>query len=232
MGNLLVAGCSVSDYTHVDKVWGEYLAEELNLNYIHEGAGCGSNWRMWRIIVDAVKSKRILPDDIVLLQYTEVTRREFWSPNENKPHPMLSSNKAWMNDVYGNGNIIRYKLDADKWIPHKGDKKFFSAYNRHVDQEFEEELFAQQHSMFQCFMKQHGFNNVYFVLLGQYGSVMIDKNNHLMIEPCYKDNCYHNNSAFNQLEDHLPNDCGHFSELGHANLAKDLGRRFQFDINT
>ena len=67
MANLLVAGCSVSDYTQVDKVWGEYLAEDLGLNYIHEGAGCGSNWRMWRVIVDAVKTKQITPNDIVIL---------------------------------------------------------------------------------------------------------------------------------------------------------------------
>ena len=45
---LCVAGCSFSDYTKVDKVWGEYLAEKLDVDYLHEGAGCGSNWRIWR----------------------------------------------------------------------------------------------------------------------------------------------------------------------------------------
>ena len=33
MSKLIVAGCSVSDYTNVKKVWGEYLAEQLNLNW-------------------------------------------------------------------------------------------------------------------------------------------------------------------------------------------------------
>ena len=49
---IAVAGCSVSDYTGegVERVYGEILAESLNVEYIHEGAGIGSNYRMWRKI--------------------------------------------------------------------------------------------------------------------------------------------------------------------------------------
>jgi len=245
MGNLLVAGCSVSDYTKVDKVWGEYLAEELNLNYIHEGAGCGSNWRMWRVIVDAVKSKRITPEDRIFVQYTETTRREFWSPYSNKRQPLWNSNdKSFINDTYKvknpqdgttkvDGVLIRYKIDSYLHHHAPADIALLKSYNKHVNPPFEKELFLQQHSMFQCFMKQNGFNNVYFINVGGYGFELLDEwdDYRPITEPFYKDNFKHVKNAFDPPW-HLPLDLGHLSEEGHANLAKELVRHFQFRINT
>jgi hypothetical protein len=44
---LCVAGCSFSDYAgDVANVYGAILAEKLNVDYIHHGAGSGSNYRI------------------------------------------------------------------------------------------------------------------------------------------------------------------------------------------
>jgi hypothetical protein len=78
MSKLIVAGCSVSDYTNVKKVWGEYLAEQLNYEYVHEAAGCGSNYRMWRVLTTHILNGNITANDTVVVQYTTLERNEFW----------------------------------------------------------------------------------------------------------------------------------------------------------
>ena len=112
--NLLVAGCSVSDYSEVKQTYGEYLANKLNLNYVHRAAGCGSNWRIWRVIFDAVNNKIITPEDLIIVQYTEITRTEFWSDT--------ISYSTLEDPVDTGGVMIRWKLDADKWTPNKSSK--------------------------------------------------------------------------------------------------------------
>jgi enterochelin esterase-like enzyme len=78
---VIVGGCSVSDYTgpEVKKVYGEILANNINAEYIHHGAGCGSNYRIWRTITRMVMNNEIDKDDIVFIQYTDVSRQEYWS---------------------------------------------------------------------------------------------------------------------------------------------------------
>lgn len=226
MGNLLVAGCSVSDYTQVDKVWGEYLAEKLNLNYIHQAAGCGSNWRMWRVVVNAVKNKLISPNDLVFMQYTELTRREFWSPYNNDRVKLYKSNKSWITDQYGDndGSIIRYKIDADKWHQEPKDNTLFKAYTKHVNPAFEKELFFQQHSMFECFMKQNGFDNVYFLNVGHYCPEFLEEHVALF----YKDNFAAIDDAL-ATPNHLSDDTYHMNDTGHTNLANQLVKIFGLD---
>ena len=51
-------GCSLSDYMwKVTKPYGQYVSEELNAEYIHEGAGCGSNERIFRKFFQVLKQK-------------------------------------------------------------------------------------------------------------------------------------------------------------------------------
>ena len=80
MTRLVVAGCSVSDYTEVDKPWGEYLSEQLSCEYLHLAGASGSNYRMWRLLVSHVVDNKITADDTVIVQYTNPERNEFWSP--------------------------------------------------------------------------------------------------------------------------------------------------------
>ena len=76
---ICVAGCSFSDYTKVDKVYGEYLAEKLGYDYLHEGAGCGSNWRIWRQVYKNIRDHHLTSNDILIVQYTITERQEFYS---------------------------------------------------------------------------------------------------------------------------------------------------------
>lgn len=231
MGKLLVAGCSVSDYTQVDKVWGEYLSEKLGVEYIHEGAGCGSNWRIWRVIINAINTNQITPDDKIFVQYTEVTRKEFWSPFNYLKEPLYNSNhNSWINDTYPNlgdsdGVLIRYKVDAHIWHTEKKDRPLFKAYNKHVNPAYEKEIFLQQHAMFQCFLKQREFDNVYFITVGGYGTEMLDDQLNPIIERFYRNNWVHIRDAF-EPPAHLPGDPGHLSDWGHEDLAKRLAKHF------
>ena len=76
---LIVAGCSVSDYTRVDTVYGKILADSIGYDYVHHGAGCGSNYRIWKKLTQMLMSGDLTDCDIVLVQYTQIDRREFWS---------------------------------------------------------------------------------------------------------------------------------------------------------
>ena len=213
--NLVVAGCSVSDYTHVDKVYGEYLSEKINCNYIHEGSGCGSNWRMWRKIFNLVNNNIITNEDIIIVQYTELIRREFWSPYQKQSRSLYGSNeKSFIVEKYNDsGSIIKFKMDAHKFSDHTSDeKKFFKLYTRFIDQDFELEQFFMMHNMFQSFMKDKGFKNLYFLKTGKYGPI---KNSNDIID-FYKDNYI---SAPNAFDNHLLGDKLHMNELGHKKLA-------------
>ena len=214
MRNLLVLGCSVSDYTHVERTWGEILAEQLRINYIHQAAGCGSNWRMWRIAFNLVDSGKITSEDIILVQYTEIIRREFWSPHSTTHKELFGSNgKSFINDQYDDGHIVRYKIDADTFGNyHRSEKQLFKLYTRFVNQKFELEQFKMMHNMFQSYMADRHFKNVYFIRPCDFGGLY----HYSKLHDMYKNNIIHSPNAF---ENHLPNDQGHFNQIGHQLLA-------------
>jgi hypothetical protein len=147
---LCVAGCSFSDYAGgVDNIYGAILAEKLNADYIHHGAGCGSNYRIWREVSKLVISKEITPQDILIIQYTEVTRTEFWSSNlfTKKIAPKTCATAENYNN---DGSILRYKSKADTWQNSKTEKEFFKMYESNfLNPNFEEEKFKVYNEMFQ-----------------------------------------------------------------------------------
>jgi|TARA_B100001094_G_scaffold25863_1_gene21651 hypothetical protein len=214
MQNLLVLGCSVSDYTHVDRSWGEILAKKLGINYVHQAAGCGSNWRMWRKAFDLVDNNIVTNKDIVIVQYTELIRREFWSPYQKESRPLHGSNgKSNMTEAYDDGHIIRYKIDAHEFEDyHRTEKQLFKVYTRFLNEEFELEQFRMMHNMFQSYMADRQFKNVYFVRPSDFGALYHYSKLHKM----YKNNLIHSPNAF---ENHLPNDQGHMDQQGHQLLA-------------
>lgn len=214
MQNLLVLGCSVSDYTHVDKTWGEILAERCNLNYIHQAAGCGSNWRMWRKAFDLIDNGVVTKDDIVIVQYTELIRREFWSPYQTQSRPLYGSNgKSYMTEAYDNGHITRYKIDAQEMSDYtKKEQQFFKSYTRMLNPKFELEQFKMMHNMFQGYMSDKGFDRLYFLMCAMFGALYEYDTFHSK----YESNYIHAPKAF---ENHLPDDQGHMNQQGHLLLA-------------
>jgi len=203
MTKLIVAGCSVSDYTQVDNVWGEILAESLNYDYIHEAAGCGSNYRMWRVLTNYILTGKITAKDTVIVQYTTVERNEFWSP-------IIQDD--WKRELCYDGNILRFKSGSHTW--HTGaENKLMKTYEKFISTEFETEKFINNHMMFQCLAKEYGIKNLYFLKVGSYA---IDN---IPFIDFYRDNYIHYNKLTIEKY-HLKNDNGHLSMLGHEDLAK------------
>lgn len=214
MPKLLVLGCSVSDYTRIDNPWGKVLAESLDYEYVHEAAGCGSNWRMWRRAFTLIENNTITPSDTVIIQYTEVTRREFWSPYQTAARPLSgSNNKSFITETYDGGTLIRYKLDSHTFGDYVGpEKKFQKQYNHFVNLKFELEQFKMMHGMFQGFMQQQGFDKLYFLKAGGYGPLERSSD----LTPFYQKNWI---DAPNCFRYHLPDDTFHMDQRGHRELA-------------
>ena len=64
---VVVGGCSVSDYTGLGtkQTYGEILAQNIDAEYIHHGAGMGSNYRIWRNITNLVMNNEITEDFLI-----------------------------------------------------------------------------------------------------------------------------------------------------------------------
>jgi len=167
MDKIFVAGCSFSDWSQVEYNYGEYLGELLGKPVGFYTSGCGSNYRMWRKLVPAITSKVITENDLLIVQYTSVERKEFWtsfkSPNqndyENNGHPTKGSK---MREEYGDGEVIKYKVHANQWQSVPEEKSFFRVYeDNFLYIPFEIELFNNYHIMFKGLLKQYKIPTIF-----------------------------------------------------------------------
>lgn len=215
---VVVAGCSISDYTKVEQVYGEILASNIDADYIHEGAGCGSNYRIWRVITRMVMNNEIDENDVVFVQYTELTRQEYWSANiENDDNRFDESRKIKLREQKYNGDIIRWKNDAYTW--HKTNQwemDFFRLkQNFFTSLEFDEERFEYNHFLFHNLMMSRNIKVAYLVPVGIiYGPKkhLFNKNEEIHITE---------GMTFQYPCIHLQ-DTGHFNQRGHEYVAKVL----------
>lgn len=207
---VLVAGCSVSDYTHVDKVYGEFLCEKLGYDYIHEGAGCGSNWRIWRVIVNHIINGNLTPNDILIVQYTSYERKEIWSAKES----ISFSGKMSLRDEYKDGgNLIRFKTHSYNWQPNEIERKFLRLYeNNFTNEAYEIEVFKTQHLMFQTLLKEYGITPIFFNFI-HYDLSVID---------LFKDTRFNVNEIKRDPSYFLENDMFHFNLEGHKYVGNKL----------
>jgi len=118
---------------------------------LYLAAFSGSNARIWRVIINGILNGTITAQDTLIIQYTELTREEFWckSPNEDYSH---------------GGGLIRAKLDSHK-------KKVYSMYaeflklwsTEHLNYDYQLEKFRVYDAMFQGFLLSKGFDKVVFI---------------------------------------------------------------------
>ena len=157
---LFVAGCSVSDYTLVDEVYGEILAKKLDYDYVHEGAGCGSNWRIWRKIINYIINGELTKNDLLVIQYTTNERREFWAMNERD----YINGKINIRERYENGgDIIRFKAGSHNWQTIREERILFKLYEeKFLNPDFENNVFHTQNFMFQNLLKTYNIPVVFF----------------------------------------------------------------------
>ena len=113
-------GCSFSDYMwKVTKTYGQYTAEELNAEYIHEGSGCGSNERIFRKFFEYLRNGDINKETLVTLQFTEPSREEIWFNEYVKEDADGHHGGMPFIERFDDGGIFKYKWDSYKWNNNK-----------------------------------------------------------------------------------------------------------------
>jgi len=201
---LWVFGCSASDRTEVETCYGDFLSKFLNLDYQHHARGCGSNDRIFRTLPHLIKNNDITADDLVIIQYTEETRTEFYS-NIVTDLPLR--------DAYDNGQILRYKANSHTWQPNQPERKFFRMYEKYfLDDSFCNEKFAANNFMLQCTMYANKIN-AWFLNIHGYTPPSFET------IPAFESKCI---PVSKQECEEMFFDGGHFHVHGHKKIAKKI----------
>tara|TARA_B110000037_G_scaffold168790_1_gene191209 strand:- start:86 stop:832 length:747 start_codon:yes stop_codon:yes gene_type:complete len=236
---VVVGGCSVSNsWGHEpspDGVYGQILANQIGADYIHHSVDGGSNYRIWRKITQMVMNNDItdkfnIPypeevitkDDIVIIQYTQPTREEYFSiKDSNESNIQYEAEECEVDD---DGNIIRFKLDSQN-IPNlnKHEKKFFDLKEKYFTSiNFDKERFEYNHYLFHNLMMSKGIKVVYLMSskrpLSNYCFKyrnLFNKNGELHLN-LFEDN----NEYFRHMDGSI--DHYHFSKKGHEYVANEL----------
>lgn len=162
---LFVAGCSISDYdynpqSNVQNVYGDYLSKLLNCEYVHESVGCGSNHRIWRKITNHIIDGNLTSDDLLLIQYTEKSRTEFFSNIPLKYGQEISNT---MSEYYDKGRVIKFKVgESNNSARLTKENEFLNLYeNYFLDKDFIDDEFNYHNFMFQHMLKNNGIKTIF-----------------------------------------------------------------------
>ena len=213
-------GCSFSDYMwKITKTYGQYVAEELNAEYIHEGAGCGSNERIFRKFFEYLRNGDISKTSLVTLQFTEVSREEMWFNNYVEKDATGHFGGKEMIEKFDEGGIFKYKWDSYKWNSDKDisrimkDKTDFSL-------SYEFSLVKVKNIMFSIIEVCKSKEIPFIVLNGAYNRDYLnykDETEFLVVE--YQDI---QQKYPTYLYDTTDYDYSHLSQEGHIKLGKKI----------
>lgn len=219
---LVVAGCSVSDRGDCNICYGDALRVMLNVPYIHHGSGCGSNYRIWRVITNMILNNELTSNDQLIIQYTTINRREFWTSNwvdlENRVYN--SAEKSVDNtgvvtlvEPYSNGGLlVKYKNRAEEWQTNSHTEQFFRQYGDQFNSEaYSYDLFRINHYNFYNTIKAAGIPTLWVSMLGYHHPKMIDHTPDANTLTITKEDV---------LPEHLQADSKHFNDLGHQRVAE------------
>jgi hypothetical protein len=218
----MVVGCSFSDEIEVDGVvnqtcWGRELSKMLDLEYVHEARGCGSNYRMWRVVTTAVLEGTLTNKDLLCVQYTNNDRMEFWSDAVHREDPKFSSYEPW-----GEGSLVRFKDGAWSWSgQYVNERKLFYQYEQHFcNPEYNDHMFKVYHEMFQCLLSQYQIQTVFCYTRYKYFDYMID-----LREP-YKSWAFKEDGTKIRRSEFwaTPTDGDHLNDHGHKDFADQVYR--------
>ena len=149
---LAVGGCSYSDYTQVDKVYGEYCAEILGLEYKHYARGGSSIPRMFYALTKAIENNEIKRGDIVVLQYTDPHRKLIPEPLPPETHDGCIAGAPGQVEVwqtpYGEGYTTDYKSHSWEWQPNSRAKAIHRELEQAFNNEFETDYAMTLNTMF------------------------------------------------------------------------------------
>lgn len=213
MVKIAVGGCSFSSAFDIEYhlSWPALVAAQLKCELIDEAAVAGSNYRIWRKIVNHIHTGNITNRDIVIIQYTEPHRTELYSPvQRNANHPSVNSNDQHAqaepySDNYG--YIVKNKWGLEQ--NGVGDEKRIGLLTRKFSHDdFDLEQFRVQHLMFEGYLKSLDFKHVYFLRGGNYSPELSDITHYPIID------------CTDTLQHHLPDDTWHMNTQGHQVVAK------------
>lgn len=243
---IAVAGCSVSDYTHVKEVYGEHTVNYLNqagvdAEYLHLAGGGGSNCRAFRLIMDAIIEGTLTENDIVLWQITDSARTELPSAEQSNKLATreITKNKVLEScdsDLLDRTDVItRWKMDSHTWQNFTQDQILHGQYQNCVVNKFGMYKSRNYIVALRKFAKHHGINFklVYCNMGYPLREFWEDKGQHHLVYS-YEDIDLAN--VWAPYSDHKnwdseksvkyrlhPGDNTHFSELGHRDLGDALG---------
>ena len=222
---VIVGGCSASDSfandPGTDSVYGQILATRLGADYVHHVASAGSNYRIWRKITQMVMNHQITKDDIVIIQYTQVSRQEYWSASSKPEQFWRESLNAYQDKYMQGGSIISFKAPADSFLGKtKIEENFFKLKEQYFTcSGYDEERFEYNHFLFHNLMVSKNIKVAYIVpgggMLSGYNSYYVhlfNKNGEIHIT---------DDMAFWYPGEYLE-DSGHFNQRGHEYVAAVL----------
>ena len=221
INSIVIAGCSYSDWSQVEYNYGEYLEQNLNLPIKSYSSGCGSNFRIWRKLTKAILNKEITDKDLLIIQYTNPDRKEFWSAHTSYHYPDYkpSGNPykgSPMRDKHLGGDIIKFKMGASIWQSVEIEKTFFKLLEENfTSEEFDNEIFLNNHIMFQSLLKEFKIPTIF--LQTTYTNMAGD----IPILDCD----FHHQLDIRHLQTiDLCNEegCSHLNDKGHQKLANIL----------
>lgn len=165
MPTLAVGGCSYSDYTMVDKVYGEYCAEDIGYNYLHLARGGSSNHRTFYVATKAIEEQRLVRGDVIVLQYTDPHRKIFPTFPQKKLGPVTNTygpgNPEKHKTAYGDAWSTDFKMHSHDWQYHERTKNAHLAFEEACfNNEFDTDYLLTQHIMFEALCKQKGIHLV------------------------------------------------------------------------
>ncbi len=223
MRKILVAGCSFSDYSCVDIVYGEILSDLLGAEYIHEGSGCGSNHRMWRVVGNHILDGNLTENDILIVQYTSVERKEFWSHNQGET---VQKKQVNLNEPYRNkGSLMKFKSSSSQWQRFQEEKDFLDLFEKYFcSTDYEMDWFKIMNSYFESFLLAKKIRTI-FLETNYFGGLY-----QLLNEDPHKKLYYRWNKNLIDESLRLPNDYYHLSSKGHLILAQDLSEHIKSNL--
>lgn len=196
---LAVGGCSFSDRRYNIKPWGEKVAEHFDAEYIHEAASAGSNYRIWRRLTAHIMNKNIVAGDIVIIQYTNVDRKEYWTPTIHKDTFELES----ICEPYDKGTLVRLTPHFKEFAKTKAEKHLAQVHNYFNNHKLNLEQFYTQHHGFAALCKIHDITLRFLNTAYDVENRIVDiDGTHLLVD----ENCCL--------------DLGHMNQLGHDQAAQ------------
>lgn len=215
---LIVAGCSVSDYSGTEVTYGEVIARLSSMDYIDESAECGSNFRIWRRITSMIRKGDINENDVLIIQYTTPERKEFYShhefeSNRDKPNGKMKP----LREPYDDGSTVKFKYYSYDFYRNDDEKSFMRLLQEGFTSiTYDEEVFINFQYMFQFMLKELRIKTVFLREL-KYQPKFIDT-----IE-CDTQLYYPIDGYFREgLATLYGNVYGHLNDQGHTKLGNDL----------